>query len=140
MRVIKFRAWLKDSALEGLNKSHFTMNGRLYEVEWMNFEGGLVSVRTPSELEFKLNDVDLMQFTGLLDKNGKEIYEGDIVCILNGHHGDVYKIQWQKEFCCWEAEDVHLKDFYFGEQFPSIKEVEVIGNIYENPELLGGVS
>jgi uncharacterized phage protein (TIGR01671 family) len=74
------------------------------------------------------NDVatslQIMQFTGLKDKNGKEIYEGDIV-MLNG--SKVPKVmEFRKGSFC-------LDYIYFGTE---AYRMEVIGNIYENPELI----
>lgn len=75
---------------------------------------------THGECIDKFDDDVLMQFTGLLDKNGKEIYEGDILRGL----GKVYF--HQGKFCV-----------EYGEEWGWIsKNAEIIGNIYENPELL----
>ena len=66
-----------------------------------------------------------MQFTGLTDKNGKEIYEGDIVRYRDG----IYKVDWfENGFYLFR--DVRAKfDIWW-------VDTEVVGNIYENPELL----
>lgn len=77
-----------------------------------------------------------MQFTGLTDKNGKEIYEGDIVTFIGWRNRVV---TWQPEGCYagWFAVDDKKPDrplgIYSGEEPNTI---EVLGNIYENPELL----
>ena len=79
-----------------------------------------------------------MQYTGLRDKNGKKIYEGDIVKIWNRayeHYGNVvveynapsYKLRWVPSLNCPLINIDDLDTFYDG---------EVIGNIRENPELL----
>lgn len=81
-------------------------------------------------------DAEIMQFTGLLDKNGKEVYEGDIIA-----NGDTKPAILQVKFLeggfCCTAEGIlpiDLNCFY-----PSIGcRFEVIGNIYENPELMDG--
>lgn len=75
-----------------------------------------------------LNEVELMQYTGLKDKNGVEIYEGDIV--RHATDEGVYKI-------IFEDGGFYVKNL-FEYDFQTINEypLEVIGNIYENPELL----
>jgi uncharacterized phage protein (TIGR01671 family) len=79
--------------------------------------------------------IHIMQFAGLLDKNGKEIYEGDII---KWGFGDtlIGRIEWSKTHFKWDIRllEVYkspdgLKDFWSDR-------IEVIGNIYENPELL----
>lgn len=75
------------------------------------------------------SEVELMQFTGLLDKNGKEIYEGDVVKSCdNQYDGSTFKDLLQ------------VVEFTEGSFVPVSERhsscFEVIGNIYENPELL----
>jgi uncharacterized phage protein (TIGR01671 family) len=75
-------------------------------------------------------DIIWLQFTGLTDKNGIEIYEGDIVTHL--HSADTCVVVFQKETAMFLAQEIGDEKLGFG-----IEDVtEVIGNIYENPELL----
>jgi uncharacterized phage protein (TIGR01671 family) len=123
MRDIKFRAWDNDNqkffeptfkAWSGrLEELHISMSGSLdmRTMEGMNHES-----RFPGRFI-------LMQYTGLKDKNGKEIYEGDIVRF------DLYKGE-RVEAIEWENIGKHTS---FG---GGTHNATVIGNIYENPELL----
>ena len=125
MREIKFRAWDKKRK-EMLHKP----------ILFPKREGGGQAVSGNG------NQYELMQFTGLKDKNGKEIYEGDIV--KWGHH-----CEWCKEEPIRIAEvqfapDIQFKTLIYDEPFrfgsfaykDTYKHLEIIGNIYENPELL----
>jgi len=122
MREIKFRAWHKEEKIMGevlgidiLHKEIFFLN------EDADCYG---------HTDFK--DIELMQYTGLKDKNGKEIYEGDIVI----HYSKMHKIIFNAE----ETRFV-LRDDEFELEIPftnnNNKRMEIVGNIYENPELLG---
>jgi YopX protein len=72
----------------------------------------------------------IMQFTGLKDKNGKEIFEGDIVTYKVGAVKVTGPVWWSVEGAQWAKGDI-------GQQLSSYqKTTEIIGNIYENPELL----
>lgn len=73
------------------------------------------------------------QFTGLHDKNGKEIYEGDIV--RDYDEGFLYKVMFCEHYAQFMFYD-YLNDDYYDNQ--DIAEHEIIGNIHENPELLEG--
>ena len=111
MREIKFRALLENET--GRWWEYYTT---LHEPAWSSpFFGAEVVVKD-------------LQYTGLLDKNGREIYEGDIVTV----DGVLYFVEWRGAgdwFIDPECDDA----FMFT---PSIYELEIIGNIHENPELL----
>lgn len=87
------------------------------------------------------NDDDVMQFTGLLDKQGKEIYEGDILS-----YNDTVNRRYTNGEVIWSKEYLtYLVKFHYGTDYMSEYlchfqnlglEIEVIGNIFENPELL----
>ena len=85
------------------------------------------------------NDIHLMQSTGLLDKNGKEIFEGDIVQFEDCYEVSDFLyintgiIEWcQGGFHVTNRDSVLMEDLLDGDSL----DVTIIGNIYENPELL----
>lgn len=135
MREIKFRAWVpkdkphygeKFGMFYGVEKAYDTLgsmldgNGNEREYSWSSFEEVLQ--------EQKEGSLFLSQFTGIKDKNGVEIYEDDI---LKG-------IGFDGKLRIWKA--VALDYFHHWQETLDLidegNEIEVIGNIYENPELL----
>src|SRR3989304_9140917 len=86
--------------------------------------------------EFNNNaEFEIMQYTGLKDKNGKEIYEGDI--LRTNEHIDF--IVWNEKKCGFsysnDKSNMSLPQWFEHGQYSG---TEIIGNIYENPELLKG--
>ena len=113
MREIKFRAWLtKKKAM-----------AEVYTLGLTGIEYSTVSVNKELWSGVGNEDMVLMQFTGLKDKNGKDIYEGDIVTWSN----KVYEIKWLKGSACYVMEETNGKIERPDIEFNS----DVIGNIYE---------
>ena len=112
---------------------------RIWDIETKQFIYWKISEIPPTCLTKDYIEENTNQFTGLLDKNGKEIYEGDIV-IWNKHTG---VIEWLQGMAGY----YFMKDgggFHFHEcqeiilPHRGLKHIEVIGNIYESSELLKG--
>jgi len=117
-RIIKFRAWDRDYKI-------------MEKVHCLTFdfpENGQTESKNLNSYWYKQNNIILMQYTGLKDKNGVEVYEGDIVryAIIE----ESWKVIWKKYGWCFKLSD--------GDEYniPVTNLVKVIGNIYENPELL----
>jgi uncharacterized phage protein (TIGR01671 family) len=129
MREIKFRAWDKKA------KNMW----RVLRLP-LSFLGGALLLHSyydngeTMQEDKNIDDYILMQFTGLKDKNGKELFEGDIVKVFVS---DIPEISGIFEVI-WDSPMFRLvRELSLGKHFlPMNFEMEVIGNIYENPELL----
>lgn len=108
MREIKFRVW----------DSHRKI---MYQVDPLSFSNGAGI---------------LMQYTGVKDKNGVEIYEGDIIRGHTGRYQVDCVVRWSLGNCGFIAEPTITDRTYLCLNPGSTKSYEVIGNIYENPELV----
>ena len=98
------------------------------------FRNGSTSVPLKFEDERNGEDVILMQSTGLRDKNGKEVFVGDIIKCTRGCLHEVYIEKEYGGTYFGGMPAVYLKGL--GEGYAWTEHEEIIGNIYENPELL----
>ena len=121
MREIKFRAW---------DKQYGFLYKEINDLRWCTKNGEIIK-------SINYSPTLITQFTGLKDKNGKEIYEGDIASFEftdSSNNNLIGKgvIIWMEHESGWGIEEI-------GNTFFDIRFVkEVIGNIYENKELLEG--
>ena len=137
MREIKFRIFDKIIPANGTEKELENPSGAIVS----NWDYILNSSYLIEGLQGKY---PIMQYTGLKDKNGKEIYEGDIVKTEQAIYQDISVIVWEyvefKLKSVRELPQSSLKRFEYGYIGPILKyfKFEIIGNIFENPELLQG--
>lgn len=95
-----------------------------------------VELEQPTEKHVVYSDT-VGQYTGLCDKNGKKIFEGDIC--RNTKTGEIVSVKWHGTMAgyVWsKRKEYHQHLFTFGELFRAYDKYEVIGNIHDNPELL----
>lgn len=121
MRELKFRAWDKQEK-------------QMMKVSAISLENKEIGVKDFRTYHFfRIKNIELMQYTGLKDKNGTEIYEGDVIKVERD--GIIYRVKW-----------IHggfgLEPRYNSPFYPRLgnvelrEKIEVIGNIHENPEFL----
>ena len=136
-REIKFRAY----------SSH---NHKMYpvsDIEW-DIDGRIWVTAGDGKNGIELIDEEahLMQYAGLYDKNGREIYESDILKVT-GEDGESYvaTVKWfgDEDYPAFDLEGIPETWFYGANALATISQegvetCEVIGNIFENPELLEG--
>ena len=138
MREIKFRAWNKDWKMMVLPE----------DLQAIWFDGVTACA---ADVEFNItttdgqrnknlwedcekDEVTLMQYTGLKDKNGVEIYESDVVKFnFIGREEGTSEVKW--EYGEWNVTDFSEK-VRISDNIHGAADIEVIGNIYQNPELL----
>lgn len=123
MREIKFRAWVKEKkAIFEVILIDYVTKKVTYLLERV---GHLLSIR-----DAKFNDIEFMQYTGLKDKNNKEIYEGDIIKFLNG----IFEVIWCNEKASFMLKNKEYKEF-LNFIYENNNGMEIVGNIYQNLEL-----
>lgn len=121
--IPKFRAWVKEDK-------------EMWPVHAIVFDNKTVWVEEPDDEDpsglWEFDDVILMQSTGLKDKNGKEIFEGDILSSKDGLLNGV--VEYRYDLGMWTNSLIRYNNF---ERLCNVaRDREIIGNIYKNPELL----
>ena len=123
--IHKFRAW---------NKATKVMH-EADDIVSLNFEKKQICVKTLffGQLSYyDFDDIILMQSTGLKDKNGKEIFEGDILSSKDGFLNGV--VEYRYDLGMWTNSLIRYNNF---ERLCNVaRDREIIGNVYENSELL----
>lgn len=125
--IPKFKAFLKDT-------------NQVLDVEIIFFELGIVKLTNNEFYEFE--DIIIMQFTGLHDKNGVEIFEGDIVEHLDFNSNEISKSEVRILKGCFYLV-ISVDGFKYDVPMMDLKDdeyiLEIKGSVHENPELLEDV-
>lgn len=132
MREIGYRAWLKEEKRFIYPKLILNDFGSVVEIAYNDID---ISSDEIIERRFIIEDVVLEQFTGLRDKNGKKIYEGDLVKeIVYGRKSVIWEVRYHQDGCCFELH--RITGAYYGDSLlGDSSQYEVIGDIHRNPEL-----
>ena len=122
MREIKFRAWDKE-------------NKKMMKVSSLSLENKEIAVRENGTYHFfRMKNLELMQYTGIKDKNDKEIYEGDILFFRD--ENTKYVVVWQDTAFIIKSIEIRK----YSEEMCWLDDTEIcceiVGNIYENKNLL----
>lgn len=126
-REIKFRAW--DKELNYMREC-VTVGCNRHD-KWPN-----LAIKKDGFIDGFIGDFELMQYTGLKDKNGKEIYEGDIL-----KNNELWEVRYSPTLARYLMMNAGTSEDTFQEENMSalaLMDFEVIGNIYEKPELHEG--
>lgn len=127
--IPKFRAWDKETkSMNGMAEIYRNRNQEI-------------------ELHARDESITLMQWTGLIDTNGKEIFEGDILKVTDGYSWLEVEYSWLEVVSFNEhkgmfvSKEIHkntdiLESPLWNLFITDLLQIEIIGNIYENPELL----
>ena len=129
MREIKFRAWDRRT-----NEMYYPKALVTETLKYDNSTMAVADLDYGYEIQETIND-PLMEYTGLVDKNGTEIYEGDIVSLVEDTN--FFIVEWNTAHACFTLKEISILTYY--RNFNNIVDkfnLEIVGNIYENSDLL----
>jgi uncharacterized phage protein (TIGR01671 family) len=132
-RQLEFRIWRychreKSYKFYYLNNCQITRNDN--QIAFIRQEDEYVDDSLLSLKE--TNEISIQQFTGLKDKNGIQIYEGDIL----KDNECLYQVLWNKTTASFIMENLINKSYFCQFDFDENEQMEIMGNIFENPNLL----
>lgn len=118
---------------------------QLYDGVWvygslLAFPDGETYIAQKTEFDFELRKIQVDpatvgQYTGVTDRNGKKIFEGDIIS-ENGQRNAFFEVWWSEGNCGFVAGcGVHIRPHM---NQATIAAYEIVGNVYDNPDLIGG--
>lgn len=128
-------------------------DGRWVYGSLLVYGDGEHNIFAPRQHNYKLDSWNVFpetvgQSTGLVDKNGKEIYEGDIIKLVEFPDAPIYEVKWSNESLAFCVESLPYAPAYNDWGTPvgsnllwaleNASDIEIIGNLYDNPELLKG--
>lgn len=126
MKRLKFKVWDREKEIF-LKDVFIGSDGQLYQFSKDTMFGAAITFLDSENKK-------ILQFTGLRDKNGYEIYEGDIVNLK----GDLYTVSWHGCFSSFDMTNIdkakHYKDLYYLNK--DFEKSVIVGNIYQNREML----
>lgn len=118
----------------------YVYNNKIYDifaVDFFNKTAQLTNLDRAETLLTKIDTDKLLQCTGLRDNTDKLIFEGDIVKFSSIYGYGIFEIKWSDEFAMFGYEDAETDFTDLRDCIENGAYIEIIGNIYENPELLG---
>ena len=120
MTIPKFRAWFKQGS-------------KMVNVATIDFLEK--ELKSHANVMYSFDEIELMQSTGLIDKNGEEIFEGDV---LLTYDDELAKVFWNDDLAGWFVDFLYeIAELSEVADIQSSRSIcKIIGNIYENPELL----
>lgn len=134
LRTIKFRGFNKKRGI--WLYGNYILNRGAHFIAPQEFADG------KTWEDYEVEEESIGQFTGLHDKNGKEIYEGDIINVFTYN---IFKsgtrrklvVRWtQTEYVAFDESQVHTGGWMLWQIHNEDKDIEVIGNIHDNPDLI----